>query len=160
MRASLLLALLAFIPAAAVSATATVHEKPTISPIVDPLQPLARRLLRERMDRHAALMSRLEGAVLMLRFEDAHTTAELFLEQPVWSQAPLAMSEFNASLPPKFFVFQKQLREAAQQVSVAAAARDPAALGVGFGQLAQGCVACHAAFLPPPLKSTDVQLAH
>jgi hypothetical protein len=134
-------------------ATAPAATAPAAEPDADTLRPMARMMLRERMGQHAVAMNQLVGAVLLLRYDEAHQAAELILDQPAWSKVGPNSDAFNASLPSSFFVHQQALRDAARQLSAASAAHDPKAMGVHFGQLTQACIACHAIFLPPAAPS-------
>ena len=65
------------------------------------------------------------------------------LAQPTSGDA----TELNASLPPRFFELQSQLRAEARRLEVSARARDAAGTARSYGALAETCVSCHDAYL-------------
>lgn len=72
---------------------------------------------------------------------------------------PLSPSEdtTNASIPPRFFELQDDLRRAARKIKVTSlASSDPVAVAHDYGALLQACVRCHAEYLVP-LRERDGQ---
>ena len=112
------------------------------------LPPLARALLRKRMEGHGRDHARLAKAVLLLKRETGKSIAdELAAEPRLVRPLPGSRDELNASLPERFFVFQDALRLRAKELSTTATQGDEARLATAYGQLVQACVSCHAAFL-------------
>lgn len=118
----------------------------------DYLPPLARQLLRTRMERHGDDMLQLVMAVTLLQKERAKQLANDIANEPRLTR-PVAGGEgdLNAALPNQVFVLQDELRSRAKDV--AAAAGKPGlsnqALAKALGRMTETCVACHSTFLNP-----------
>ena len=108
------------------------------------LSPTVRRLLHERMGRHAKTMSELVQAVIVLDYPQTERLAHEIGEQPRLAR-PLSQdaTELNSSLPDEFFRLDDQLRSRASLLADAARMRNGAELATSFGNLAETCVACH-----------------
>jgi hypothetical protein len=111
----------------------------------------ARALLHERMQRHAGQMEALGRAVITLDYRQAQELGADIAAEPMLAR-PLAgnATELNSSLPERFFQLQDALRASAREVSAAAAARNPDAMGDAYGRLARTCVSCHSTYLQAP----------
>lgn len=115
------------------------------------LSPLARALLHGRMVRHGELMGELARAVVLLQYPRVAALARDVADEPQLGQAGTREPDaLEAELSPDFFTFEAALRAHAQQLGEAARAKDAAALGAHFGELARTCVSCHAAYRTPP----------
>ncbi len=119
-------------------------------PTPDYLPPLARKLLRKRMERHGRDQYRLVLAVTLLQRDVVKRIATDIAEEPRIVR-PIAegQDDLNAALPERFFVLQDALRLRAKELAAAAARKDDAALATSFGQLVEVCVSCHSAYLNP-----------
>jgi hypothetical protein len=117
----------------------------------DYLPPLARQLLRTKMERHGDEMQSLVIAVTLLQRERAKALATDIASEPRLTK-PIAGGEndLNAALPNQLFVLQDELRMRAKAVADAATRPDDAALAKSLGRLTETCVACHSAYLNPP----------
>lgn len=119
-------------------------------PEPDYLLPLARKVLRERMERHGRDMPQLLWSVVLLQRDVAAETADRIAKEPRVSRPPPGDdSTLNRALPERFFVLQEHLRQRAQALSEAAKGKDDSALASAFSQLTETCVACHSAYLNP-----------
>lgn len=104
--------------------------------------------LDARMARHGEQFTYLLADVVMLDYEGAAELAdELVDEPPLGRPLPEDRESLNAMLPAAFFDYQDQLRARATVLGQAARAKDRAQLVATFGNLAETCVACHAAYL-------------
>jgi hypothetical protein len=114
------------------------------------LSPIARQLLKRRMERHGKDMLNLVQAVLLLDRDGAKQLATDVAEEPRLTR-PIAGGEedLNASLPERFFVLQDELRVKAKTVAEAASKMDDVALAARTGELMQTCVTCHSTYLEP-----------
>lgn len=118
------------------------------APANEALPPLARALLKKRMEGHGRDHARLARGVLLLEREKVKVIAdELAAEPRLVRPLPGSRDELNASLPERFFVFQDALRLRAQELATAATQTDDAQLAAAYGRLVQACVSCHSAFL-------------
>lgn len=115
------------------------------------LSPIARQLLKQRMQRHGGDTLALVQSVLFL---DHATTqrlaAELAAEPRLTRPIAGGADDINAALPERFFVLQDELRSRA--LDLAAATQKPGTpdLAKRLGELTQTCVACHTTYLEPP----------
>jgi len=116
----------------------------------DYLPPLARQLLRSRMQRHGDDMLHLVMAVTLLQRERARALAADIANEPRLTR-PIAggESDLNTALPNQLFVLQDELRMRAKAVVDAAGRPSDEALAKSLGRLTETCVACHSAFLHP-----------
>ncbi|MFT3710326.1 MAG: hypothetical protein QM817_22110 [Archangium sp.] len=114
------------------------------------LNPLARSLIKKRMERHGKDMLLLTQAVLLLDRDNAKRLATQVAEEPRLTR-PIAGGEddLNTSLPERFFVLQDELRVKAKAVAEAAGKTDDVALAARTGELMQTCVTCHSTYLEP-----------
>ncbi|MFO0594409.1 MAG: hypothetical protein U0228_03875 [Myxococcaceae bacterium] len=114
------------------------------------LSPVARGLLKRRMERHSKDMLQLVQSVLLLDRDAAGRLATDVAEEPRLTR-PIAGGEddLNASLPERFFVLQDDLRIKAKAVAEAAAKSDDVSLATRTGELMQVCVTCHSTYLEP-----------
>jgi len=115
----------------------------------EPLSPVARALLKERMAAHARDMGELVSAIMVLQYDGIAARADkiagdVSLSRPTSKDA----TELNASIPEKFFVRQDDLKAAARNLADAARARDPYKVADAYGRVSQTCVRCHADFRP------------
>ena len=124
----------------------------------DYLPPLARQLLRSRMERHGEDMIRLVIAVTLLQKDSAKSLATDIANEPKLTQ-PIAGGEgdLNAALPQQFFRLQDELRSRASSVADAATKPDNAALAQALGRLTETCVACHSVYLHRSDDSSPVK---
>lgn len=115
------------------------------------LSPIARQLLKQRMQRHGRDTLALVQAVLFL---DHPTTgrlaAELAAEPRLTRPIAGGDDDVNAALPERFFVLQDELRSRALDLVEAARAPDHVQLAARLGALTQTCVSCHSTYLEPP----------
>jgi hypothetical protein len=116
----------------------------------DYLPPLARELLRTRMQQHGDQMMRLVMAVTLLQRERAYALATDIANEPRLTK-PIAGGEndLNVALPDQLFVLQDELRSRAKAVAEAANKPSDVALAKALGRVTETCVACHSAFLHP-----------
>ncbi len=116
----------------------------------DYLPPLARQLLRKRMQRHGSDQSRLVLAVTLLQRDVVKAIAGDIAAEPRIAK-PIAegRDDLNAALPERFFVLQDALRLRAKDLATAATNKDDLALAKSFGQMMEICVSCHSMYLDP-----------
>lgn len=113
------------------------------------LSPIARQLLKQRMQRHGGDMLALLQSVLFLDHETTQRLAAEIAAEPRLTR-PIAggADDINAALPERFFVLQDELKSRA--VDLAQAARGPdEQLAARLGEVTQTCVGCHSAYLQP-----------
>jgi cytochrome c556 len=115
----------------------------------EPLSPVARALLKDRMGSHAQDMSALVSAIMLLEYSDIITRADKIagdanLSRPTSNDA----TELNASIPEKFFVRQDDLKAAAHTLGNAGRTGDPYLVAETYGKLSETCVRCHADYRP------------
>lgn len=119
------------------------------------LSPLARQLLKQRMQRHGGQMLALVQSVLFLDHETTRRLAAELAAEPRLTR-PIAggADDLNAALPERFFVLQDELRSRA--LELVAATRKPGTpdLPRRLGEVTQTCVACHATYLEPATPAT------
>ncbi|MGV3623602.1 MAG: hypothetical protein ACO1OB_22475 [Archangium sp.] len=116
----------------------------------DDLPPLARALLRKRMQGHAREQVRLARAVTLLQRDTVKAIAEDIAAEPrVVRPLPTSRDELNTALPEQFFVFQDAVRLRAKDLGNATMQPDDVKLAAAYGQLVQACVSCHSVFLVP-----------
>lgn len=117
----------------------------------DYLPPLARQVLRNRMQRHGNDMMELVMAVTLLQRDRAKALANDIANEPRLTR-PIAGGEgdLNAALPNELFVLQDELRSRAKAVADATNKPSDAALATALGRVTETCVACHSAYLTPP----------
>lgn len=114
------------------------------------LSPLARQLLKTRMQRHGADTLALLQSVLLLDHPTVQRLATEVATEPRLTR-PIAGGEddLNAALPERFFVLQDELRSRALDLAEAAKKPDNAQLSDRLGELTKTCVSCHATYLEP-----------
>ena len=119
-------------------------------PEPDYLPPMARQLLRARMERHGRDQSRLVLAVTLLQRDVVKSIATDVANEPRLVR-PLSegRDELNAALPERFFVLQDAVKLRAKDLAAAAGNKDDGALAKAFGQMVEICVSCHSAYLNP-----------
>jgi hypothetical protein len=119
----------------------------------DYLSPLARQVLRTKMQRHGDDMLQLVMAVTLLQKERARTIATDIAAEPRLVK-PIAGGEddLNAALPLQLFTLQDELRLRAKAVAAAAEKGSDKELAKALGRVTETCVACHSAFLNPAAK--------
>jgi hypothetical protein len=115
----------------------------------EPLSPVARALLKDRMAAHARDMGELVSAIMLLEYDGIAARADKIagdasLSRPTTKDA----TQLNASIPEKFFVRQDDLKAAARSLGDAARIRDPYKVADAYGRVSQTCVRCHADFRP------------
>lgn len=117
------------------------------------LSPLARSIIKKRMERHGKDLLALTHAVLLLDREKAKRLATQVAEEPRFSR-PIAggADDLNAALPERFFVLQDELRLKAKAVAEAASKADDVTLAARTGELMQTCVTCHSSYLERPAQ--------
>jgi len=108
----------------------------------------ARGLLHARMARHAVEMKAVGEAAILLDFDTAAASASRIasdanLARPIGADA----TELNASLPPRFFELQDQLKASATRVAEAARAKNVDQFATAYSELTRGCVSCHGVYL-------------
>ncbi len=142
--------MLLMMPADATAPKATERDPSLELPSPDYLPPLARKLLRKRMERHGRDQYRLVLAVTLLQRQVVKSLATGIAEEPRIVR-PIAegQDDLNAALPERFFVLQDALRLRAKDLANAASKQDDASLAKAFGQLVEVCVGCHSAYLNP-----------
>jgi hypothetical protein len=109
------------------------------------LPPAARRIIRERMEKHGSDMSTLLWAVLFLDYERTARLATSIAEQaqPLDRNAPELQSLVH------LFEMQDQLRHRAATLAEAAADRSGVEMSAAFKQVTETCVNCHYLYLNP-----------
>jgi hypothetical protein len=122
-------------------------------PAPEYLAPEARAELRARMGRHAATLSSLVQAVVLLDRPAIRTLASRIAEEETVARmnAPTKSGK-PLPLPPQFFAELDALRENAQQLAAMAARsgssrEDDRELADRFAALARTCVGCHSVYL-------------
>jgi hypothetical protein len=112
------------------------------------LPPQARALLHTRMASHAQDMGALMSAIMVLRYEEIGTRARGITHEVYFARTggEDASTLLNASLPPKLFDLEAELRERASTLAGAADRLDAFAVANAYGQLSETCVKCHAAY--------------
>jgi hypothetical protein len=125
-------------------------------PEPDYLPPLARQLLRSRMQRHGDDMMHLVMAVTLLQRERAKALANDIANEPRLTR-PIAGgdADLNATLPNQLFVLQDELRVRAKALADAASKPSDAELARSLGRMTETCVACHSTFLHPQSTTED-----
>ncbi len=139
-------------PAAAPSVTKK-KPAPTVKKSLEApayLSPLARQLLKTRMQRHGADTLALLQAVLLLDHPTTQRLATELAAEPRLTR-PIAGGEddLNAALPERFFVLQDELRSRALDLAEASKQPDNTKLSERLGELTRTCVSCHATYLEP-----------
>ena len=149
---TMLLSLLPAHAAAPVPKEKTELARDIVLPEPDYLPPLARRLLRKRMERHGRDQSRLVLAVTLLQRDVVKSIAGDIAAEPRIVR-PLAegRDDLNAALPERFFVLEDALRLRAKELVAAVANKDDVGLAKSFGQMVEICVSCHSVYLDPEL---------
>jgi cytochrome c556 len=118
------------------------HAGPT-----EPLSDTARALLKQRMASHAKDMGELVSDIMLLHYERIRAGAqriagEARLSRPLTNDA----TELNSALPPKFFLYQDNLRLEARTLAEAAGRQHAFDVADSYGRLSQVCVRCHATY--------------
>jgi len=112
------------------------------------ISPLARQIIRQRMDRHGDQLELLLAAVLMLNRPLVETLASDIAATPKLANLGGADGALlNATLPPRFFALQDQLGSQAKRLAEAARTRSDPAMAAAFGELTATCVKCHSVYL-------------
>lgn len=147
-------------PKAVVKPSPTLQEGPAAPVMQKPewIPSEAREMLAARMRRHGEEMMFLVVSVLILSYDSAEQMAEEIAAEPKIGRPGAGESgTINALLPARFFEFQDELRDRADVVSDAAHAKDHMRLVRAYGQLAETCVGCHAAYMEsePPSEEID-----
>ena len=116
----------------------------------DYLPPMARQLLRKRMERQGEDMMQLVMAVTLLQRERARAIAEDVAAEPRLTR-PIAggESDLNSALPNQLFLFQDELRIRARELSQLTRTGKDVELARGLGRMTETCVSCHSAYLHP-----------
>jgi cytochrome c556 len=113
------------------------------------LTPLARQLLRRRMERHGHDMMMLVEGVLLLQREVVAELAKNIAAEPRLTRPMVGgEADLNAALPERFFVLQDELHSRAGTLAGAAKTDTDTALAARLGELMQTCVSCHSTFFP------------
>ena len=121
----------------------------------DLLSPLARELLRKRMERHGDSMVRLVLAVTLLQRDQAKRFATEIANEPrMLRPLPGDEASFNSGLPERLFVLQDELRSRAQTLATLSGSGTDTAMASSLGLLMQTCVSCHSLFLSPEVTAT------
>lgn len=124
------------------------REAPDAGAAAPSLSPLARAVLKRRMERHGKDLTLLVQSVVLLRRSVVAELATAIANEPrLVKPGPDAIDELNSQLPAKFFTLQDQLRARAKDLANAARGGDDDALGASFAATTQTCLACHSAFL-------------
>lgn len=117
-------------------------------PLAERLSDPARAALKTQMRTHARAMMELVSRVTLLDYDGALVAAQRVLAEPRVARPVTGdATELNASLPPRFFALQDELRLHLQAVQAAAGAHDADALADSFGAATKTCVRCHDAYL-------------
>jgi hypothetical protein len=112
------------------------------------LSPLARSLLTQRMETHAEMTTELMWSVVFLEHEVTAEVADALAKQPrIARPNPDRPDVLNSHLPKKFFDLQDDFTRKANDLARAAEKGDNVAIAARFGDLMNGCVSCHAAYL-------------
>jgi hypothetical protein len=109
----------------------------------------ARALLHTRMASHAQDMGALMSAIMVLRYPEIEARARAIDAEIYFARTGGGQDEatlLNASLPPKLFALEAELRERARTLAGAADHLDAFAVANAYGQLSETCVKCHAAY--------------
>lgn len=115
--------------------------------LADEIPEIARRLLRNRMQRHGRQAVDLVNAAVLLDYATAEAIAADIADEPrIVPPVPGSDEELNRALPQRFFLLQDALRSHARECAQASRARDPARLGRSLAGMLQTCTECHAAF--------------
>lgn len=115
--------------------------------LADEIPELARRMLRNRMQRHGRQAVELVNAAILLDYATAETIALDIADEPrIVPPIPGSDEELNRALPQRFFLLQDALRAHAKESAQASRARDPGRLGRSLAAMIQTCTDCHAAF--------------
>lgn len=110
----------------------------------------ARAALRPRMRRHAAAMTALTNAVMMLDDARVERAANELLAEPQLARPMSSESAaLAATLPPVFHELEARMQRQARALVAAARAADDDALVTADAELAWTCARCHAAFHGP-----------
>jgi hypothetical protein len=139
-------------PKRSADAARPVMQKPQWIPVE------AREMLAARMRRHGEEMMFLVVSVVILSYDSAENMAqEIAAEPKIGRPAPGESGSINALLPPRFFEYQDELRDRADEVADAAHDKDPTRLVRAFGQLSETCVGCHVTYMEaePPSDELD-----
>jgi hypothetical protein len=110
------------------------------------IPPIARQVLRTKMQRHDAQMRALVSRVAMLDDDGVARAAGEIFDEPALAR-PVAGDELNGLLPDQFFVLQDELKSRARRLVIASQARNHAAMAEEFAALARSCVTCHDVYL-------------
>lgn len=111
------------------------------------LSPAARDLLRSRMALHAADMSNLVSAIMILEYRPiaeraASIASDANLARPLSDDA----TDLASAIPESFFMYQDQLRLQARALSQAAEVQSAVRVADAYGRLSETCVRCHAVY--------------
>jgi hypothetical protein len=150
----LLIALLAVMTLGAGPAAPAVPKSTSKALAPEVLSPLARELLRKRMDRHGESMVRLVVSVTLLQHEKSQRFASEIANEPrLMRPMPGEDDTFNNGLPERLFALQDELRSRAKTLAVAAAGVNDELMAANLGLLMQTCVSCHSLFLSAEIRA-------
>ena len=122
----------------------------------DLLSPLARGLLRKRMERHGESMVRLVVSVTLLQHEKTQRFANEIANEPTLMRpTPGEDDTFNNGMPERLFVLQDELRIRAKTLATVAAGSNDEQMASNLSLLMQTCVSCHSLFLGPETRSAQ-----
>ena len=110
------------------------------------LSPAARRVIRERMERHGQDMEDLVWSVLLLDYANAARAASAMAA----GARPLDRNAPELEHLVYLFEMQDELRARALTLAEAASKRDPTAMEAAFKQVSETCVKCHVMYLSSP----------
>jgi len=117
---------------------------------MDPLPPLVRKALRDKMARHGDDTTTLLHTTLRLDYPNTDKVITAMLEEGSLARpVPGDPSLVNASVPERFFDMQDEMHVAARALRDAARKNDEEGAATAFGALATSCVRCHAVYLAP-----------
>lgn len=117
-------------------------------PMAERLSDPARAALKAQMRTHARGMMELVSRVTLLDWDGVTAAAQRALDEPrVARPVTHDASELNATLPPRFFALQDELRLDLQAVQRMAEAHDADGLADSFARTTKTCVRCHDAYL-------------
>ncbi len=117
-------------------------------PLAERLSDPARAALKTQMRTHARGMMELVSRVTLLDWDGVIVAAQRVLDEPrVARPVTHDATELNASLPPRFFTLQDELRLDLEALQRTAQAHDVDGMADSFGATTKTCVRCHDAYL-------------
>ena len=116
-------------------------------PPAERLSDTVRAAVASEMHAHARGMLELMSTATVLDWEGTVAAVDRVLAEPRLARPQSQdATELNATLPPRFFTLQDELRLQLQAVRKAAAAHDAEAFADGFTGATRTCIHCHDAY--------------